>query len=185
MSHFVDNTNESNDNDNDNVREPDKPKNETLIESSEDFISNINQDNYNEELYLKQAIEESLNEAEDQYIAFQLEKIQEENIINSTQDEIVMEEILKLSLLVSKKKERTKSLENIIYQIQKLKKIDSNFSIYFIELEKILHKYINCEIDNYDISSETYKNIFDELKHIRIKDSEQNIIKQILTINLN
>jgi hypothetical protein len=168
------------------IREPDKPKTQKLIESSSDFLSNINTNNYNEEMYLKQALEESLKEAEDEYISLQLEQMQEEDqLIDSTQNESDMEEILKLSLLESKKEERSKSLANIIYQIQKLKRIDANFSIYFIELENILYKYINCEIDNYDISSEIYKNIFEELKQIRVKDIELNIIKDILTIFLN
>jgi hypothetical protein len=179
----IDNTSDS---DNDVIRAPDNPKTERLIESSNDLITNMNKNNYNEDMYLKQAIEESLREAEDEYIAFQLNQIkEEEQLVNLSQDESVMEEILKISLLESKKEERAKSLENIIYQMQKLKRIDSNFSIYFIELENILHKYINCEIDSYDISSEIYKNIFDELKQIRVKDSELNIIKEILTVNLH
>lgn len=175
----------------DKIREPDKPKTDTLLPTSKDYVNNLNKDNYNEELYLKQALEESLKNAEDEYIALQLEQIKnEEDLINLTlkeseevhENEKVMEEILKLSLLESKKEERYKSLENILYQFIKLRKIDTNFNENLVVLEEILKKYVNCEIENYEIKLEIYKNIFDQIKNIRIKVDELNLIKDILIV---
>ena len=143
----------------DNIREPDKPKKEILIPRSYD------EDYLDEELYLKQAIEESLKIAEDKYIALQLEEIKNNEYLQET-----------------KKEERKKSLENISFQLVKLKKIDINFNKNLIILEDIIKLYINCEIDNYEITLKIYKNIFDQLKNIRVKENELNLIKNILVI---
>jgi hypothetical protein len=167
------------------VRKPDKPVKESLISSSQDFIDNLNKDNYDEEIYLQQALTESLQNAEDEYIVFQLEQIKNEDILNESknlQDESILEDILKLSLMESKKKERNKSLENILYQLIKLKKIDVNFNENLIILEDIIKKYINCEIDNYEISLEIYNYIFNELQNIRVRENELNLIKTILLV---
>ncbi len=175
---------EEDNNEDDYIREADKPKIERLLPITTDYINN-----YNEELYLKQALAESLKNAEDEYIEFQLEQIKnEEELINqilqeSRNDEIT-QEILKLSLFESKKEERYKSLENILYQFTKLRKIDINFNENLILLEEIMKKYINCEIDNYKITLDIYKNIFNQLQNIRIKENELNLIKNILHINL-
>jgi hypothetical protein len=179
MSSFYNETDSDSDIDSE-IREPDQPIVDTLIPTSEDFINNLNKDNYNEELYLKQALEESLKNAEDEYFAFQLEQIKnEEALLNQS---LQMEEIMKLSLLESKKEERNKSLENILYQFIKLKKIDVNFNENLLILEDIIKKYINCEIDSYEIPSEIYKHIFDELRNIRVKENELNLIKEILVV---
>ncbi len=84
----------------DNIREPDKPKKETLIPRSYD------EDYLDEELYLKQAIEESLKIAEDKYIALQLEEIKNNEYLQE-----------------SKKEERKQSVETLSFQLVQLKKI--------------------------------------------------------------
>ena len=73
-------------------------------------------------------------------------------------------------------------MENILYQFIKLKKIDTRFNKNLLLLEEIIKKYVNCEIDNYEIKSELYKDIFDQIKNIRIKADELNLIKEILII---
>ena len=179
-----------NENDSDSdieIREPDQPIVDTLIPTSEDFINNLNKDNYNEELYLKQALEESLKNAEEEYLAFQLKQIKNEEaslnqILIESEEKKTMEEIMKISLLESKKEERNKSLENILYQFIKLKKIDVNFNENLLILEDIIKRYINCEIDSYEIPSDIYKTIFDELRNIRVKENELNLIKEIVVV---
>ena len=189
MSNFDDyNSDEDYNYDNKDIREPDKPIVETLLPTMKDYINNFDTDNYDEDLYLNQALEESLKNAEDDYIALQLEQIKnEEDFIKESEtlneNDLAMEEILKLSLLESKKEERHKSLENILYQFIKLRKIDTNFNKNLVLLEEILNKYINCEIENYEITSEIYKNIFDQLRNIRIKENELNLIKEMLIIS--
>jgi hypothetical protein len=152
----------------DNIREPDNDYIETLLEP----LNN----NYNEEESLKKALADSLKNAENEYIQFQLDQIK------AKEYELLIEEALKVSLLENKKTERVQSLENILFQLVKLKRIDTKFNENLIILEDIIKKYINCEIDNYEISSEIYTNIFHQLRNIRIKDTELDLIKNILII---
>lgn len=177
------------------VREPDKPITETLIPLLSDF-NNLNKNNYDENMYLKRALEESLQQADDDYFEFQLKQIENENmyLINSKklqeniknseklQENDPLENTFKLSLMEIKKEERNESLKNILYKFIKLRKIDVNFNKNLITLEDVIKKYINCEIDNYEIPSEIYKNIFDELRNIRVTDNELKLIKDILIV---
>lgn len=162
---------------NDNIREPDKPVIETLIATTTDFIANLNDENYDEELYLKKALDESLQNAEDEYIAFQLEQIKnnEDNIDSSNNSINTKYQENKLII-----EERTKLLENILHTFNKLKKIDVNFNENLIILDSIIKRYINCEIDNYKITPEIYNKIFEQLQNIRIKEDELNLIKKII-----
>jgi hypothetical protein len=151
-----------------NIRDPDNEYVDTLLGP----INN----NYNEEESLKKALADSLKNAENEYIQFQLDQIK------AREYELLIEEALKVSLLENKKTERVQSLENILFQLVKLKRIDTKFNENLIILEDIIKKYINCEIDNYKISSEIYTNIFYQLRNIRIKDTELDLIKNILVV---
>jgi len=154
---------------NEYIREPDNEYVDTLLGSTNN--------NYNEDESLKKALADSLKNAENEYIQLQLDQIK------AREYELLIEEALKVSLLENKKTERVKSLENILFQLVKLKRIETKFNENLIILEDIIKKYINCEIDNYEISSETYTNIFHQLRNIRIKDTELDLIKNILILN--
>ena len=151
-----------------NIREPDNEYVDTLLGPTNN--------NYNEDESLKKALADSLKNAENEYIQLQLDQIK------AREYELLIEEALKESLLENKKKERVQSLENILFQLVKLKRIETKFNENLIILEDIIKKYINCEIDNYEISSETYTNIFHQLRNIRIKDTELDLIKNILIV---
>lgn len=173
MSHF--NSTESSENEDDYD-----------YKDNDDYDFKNNNDDYNEDLQLKQAIEESLQNAEDEYLALQIKEIDllEEKIkIDLLEEKIDLLEEKEKLCLDNKKEDRKKSLENILFQFIKLKKIDKNFNKNLLILENIINKYVNCEIDNYYISNEIYKNIFDELKNIRIRENELNLIKKILIKN--
>ena len=159
-----------------NIREPDESKTETLLPS-----------NYNEKEYLKYAIEESIKNAEDNYFAMQLEQIKKEEeltqrALKEVENMLQLEDMLQLSLLESKKEERNNSLKNAQFQIAKLKKIDTNFNKNLMILEDIIKLYVNCEIDNYEISLDIHTQIFNQIKTIRVETTEIIIIKQILII---
>jgi len=160
----------------DNSKEPELTY--TLI--STDFINN-----YNEDIYIKQALEESLKDADEEYIAFQLEQIKnaEMNEIKLNEEKIDTDAILTLHLIEKLQQERNKSLENILYQFIKLKKIDLNLYENLKILEDIIKKYVNCEIDNYKMSLDMHENIFNHLQNIRIKETELKLIKKIIIIN--
>ena len=181
----------SNYDDDDNIRESDKPIRETLLSHSnydgESRRMLLHQPNYNEEEYLKHAIEESIKNAEDNYFAMQLEQIKEEEeltqrAIKEVKDMLQLEDMLQLSLLESKKEERNNSLKNAQFQITKLKKIDANFNENLMILEDIIKLYVNCEIDNYEISLDIHTQIFNQIKTIRVDKNELNLIKEILII---
>ena len=181
------------DDNNDYIREPDKPKRETLFSNYDNDYEEsrrmlLHQPKYNEDECLKQAMEESIKIAEDNYFAMQLEKIKREEeaterAIKEVENMMLLEEQTKLSLLESKKEERSNSLKNIKYQIAKLKKMDTYFYEKLITLENIINLYINCEINNYEISSNEYSQIFIQLKNIRVDVNELKLLKEIIIAN--
>ena len=153
----------------DEIRAPDTVFKETLINSSKEFLENTN---YNEDFELNKAIQESILEVEDEeYLYEQL------NFLNTT----IEDEQLKL-LEEEKKTLRRKSLENLCINLLKIRTRDPNLTDYFYLLDFIINDYIDCNIENYYVDEQTYKNILNELSKIRIKNSEMEIITKIILI---
>ena len=117
------------------------------------------------------------------------QELLKQEILEKNNKELLIQEILEKNnkeLLIQEILEKkAKSLEKIIYQLEKLKKIEKNFSTNLFLLQDIIKKYINCEFETYYISLEIYNNIFNDLKNIRVVENELNIIKNILMINFS
>ena len=183
LNNNMDNENNTINNNLDNLNNNMDNENNTInnIVNENTDLNNIT---YNEDNILKQVLENSLKTAEDEYIALQIEKIN-----NIEKQELLKQEILEKNnkeLLIQEILEKkAKSLEKIIYQLEKLKKIEKNFSTNLFLLQDIIKKYINCEFETYYISLEIYNNIFNDLKNIRVVENELNIIKNILMINFS
>ena len=119
----------------------------------------------------QQILEESLLYFNNE-IKIQKEKVEEE-------ERILAESLLHFNNEIKIKKDaRKKSLESLYINIIKIKSmIHSNG---FILLDQIINDYIECNIDNYVVNEDQYQQIFKELARIRVKDSEIDIIKNII-----
>jgi len=153
----------------DEIRAPDTVFKETLINNSKEFLENTN---YNEDFELNKVIQESMYEIEDEeyfneqldflYTAIEKEQLEDNEKENKTL--------------------RHKSLENLCINLLKIRTRDPNLTDYFYLLDFIINDYIDCNIENYYVDKEIYKNILNELSKIRIKDSEMEIINKIILI---
>ena len=153
----------------DEIRAPDTIFKETLINNSKEFLENTN---YNEDFELNKAIQESMYEIEDEeYFNEQLD------FLNTAIEKEQFEDNEK-----ENKTLRHKSLENLCINLLKIRTRDPNLTDYFYLLDFIINDYIDCNIENYYVDEEIYKNILNELSKIRIKDSEMEIINKIILI---
>ena len=153
----------------DEIRAPDTVFKETLINNSKEFLENTN---YNEDFELNKAIQESILEIEDEeYFNEQLD------FLNTAIEKEQLEDNEK-----ENKTLRYKSLENLCINLLKIRTRDPNLTDYFYLLDFIINDYIDCNIENYYVDEEIYKNILNELSKIRIKDSEMEIINKIILI---
>jgi hypothetical protein len=153
----------------DEIRAPDTVFKETLINNSKEFLENTN---YNEDFELNKAIQESMYEIEDEeYFNEQLD------FLNTAIEKEQFEDNEK-----ENKTLRHKSLENLCINLLKIRTRDPNLTDYFYLLDFIINDYIDCNIENYYVDEEIYKNILNELSKIRIKDSEMEIINKIILI---
>ena len=153
----------------DEIRAPDTVFKETLINNSKEFLENTN---YNEDFELNKAIQESILEIEDEeYFNEQLD------FLNTAIEKEQLEDNEK-----ENKTLRYKALENLCINLLKIRTRDPNLTDYFYLLDFIINDYIDCNIENYYVDEEIYKNILNELSKIRIKDSEMEIINKIILI---
>jgi len=153
----------------DEIRAPDTVFKETLINNSKEFLENTN---YNEDFELNKAIQESMYEIEDEeYFNEQLD------FLNTAIEKEQFEDNEK-----ENKTLRHKSLENLCINLLKIRTRDPNLTDYFYLLDFIINDYIDCNIENYYVDEEIYKNILNELSKIRIKNSEMEIINKIILI---
>jgi len=178
------------------IRPPDLPITEVLV-NRYDVNYNINYgDNYNNiiinpndyeyELQLQLAINESIKEQE--YEKNQSAILEEENFQQSQIDflkRIEEEEYEKQQLVtLEETKLRVKIFKNISLKLKKLSMIDKTFLEFYKIIQPLLDSYYACYIDIYDCNKVMYDVIFTNLKKIRLTECELGLFKKIFVIEI-
>lgn len=131
------------------VREPDKIKNEQLIQTP--FMYNYGY--HDEEQEYQKAIQESIL----------LAKMEEERV----------------KQLVEKSNQRKNGTKNIMMILKRLSLLDVNVDVVNKIIEPILNDYNECVIDNYMFDKEIHSKIFTLLNSIRFKEIEKKLLETI------